>query len=73
MKTPLPEPYQFLEQDDASYTPFEAVYSEAQLRAAMVAAYNEAIEDAVDALYRSFREGPEAMETAMEKLKEQTQ
>jgi hypothetical protein len=43
--TPLPEPYQFLEQDDASLIPFEAVYSESQIKAAMDAEYQRGVAD----------------------------
>lgn len=41
MKTPLPTPGKWLHERCG-----QKVYTEAQLRAAMVAAYNEAIEDA---------------------------
>ena len=42
MKTPLPTPGKWLHERCG-----QKVYTESQLRAAMVAAYNEAIEDAV--------------------------
>ena len=83
MKTQLPKPvaarvwigrmedlvldYLYSEQGDG-----EPLFTEAQLKAAMVAAWNEAIEESVTAMWHSYTEGPEAMEVLMDKLKEQT-
>ena len=51
---------------------WERLYTEAQLKAAMVAAWNDAIDESVTAMWHSYTEGPEAIEVLMDKLKEQT-
>jgi hypothetical protein len=61
----MPEP--------APYTPiYQPLFTEAQLKAAMVAAYEEGIEDASNAMWSRFKEGPEAIQDALDKLKDQT-
>lgn len=58
MKTPMPEPkgkrrkyYVAAGEDDFDPSDFEYYWIEAQLRAAMVAAYREGVEDAIQAAY----------------------
>lgn len=79
MKTPMPEPAGMLfNLDTALYdTP---AFTEAQLRAAMVAAYNEGIEEAakecegmkVRAVRSSYEDAYRHAASAIRKLKEQT-
>ena len=82
MKTTMPEPefrYASGEDEDGYFTYLNA-YTESQLRAAMEAAYNEAIEDAakecegmkVRAVRSSYEDAYRHAASAIRKLKEQT-
>lgn len=69
MKTPMPEPshYVYTTEDDAAKG--EGCYTESQLRAVMVAAYNEAIDEAIDMI--AFNGGTVQLEAHVRQLKEQ--
>lgn len=84
MKIPMPEPvdsvWASFRGEREILSAWDNYYTEAQLRAAMVAAYNEAIEDAakecegmkVRAVRSSYEDAYRHAASAIRKLKEQT-